>query len=286
MGWLEPAAAKSLSMCSADFAMVSQIQLGLPLTALHGALPCQRCSDPQPLTLEGLLQHTASHGGVLWNSHLHAPIVSEIVAASLAHGVRAVHGESGSARSGHPHSADVRLLHWSGPACHLRVEVKTGAEFGVSALSSFGPACGRFVGSLDALARAQHAPSPVAAFSIDALGCPSPSALAFLGELEARSPFALPRFASLGWTVPTHAAAWQRRFRMIALTGLCTAIRSLFGGPGSALSPEPDCTTDALAMHRHFLRPDLYPLAVSDPIDLCGCGPHVGGGGVPCGGTT
>ena len=71
--------------------------------------------------------------GVLWNSNLHAPMVSEIVAAAIAHGVRAVHGEGGSARAGHPHSADARLLNWCGPACHLRVEVKTGAEFGVSA---------------------------------------------------------------------------------------------------------------------------------------------------------
>ena len=90
--WLEPAPARSLSMNPADFVMISQIQLGLPLTALSGGLPCQRCFVAQPPTLEGLLQHTASHGGVLWNSHLHAPIVSEIVAASIAHGVRAVHG--------------------------------------------------------------------------------------------------------------------------------------------------------------------------------------------------
>ena len=185
--WLEPAPARSLSMNPADFVMVSQIQLGLPLTALTGGLPCQRCFVAQPPTLEGLLQHTASHGGVLWNSNLHAPMVSEIVAAAIAHGVRAVSGEGGSARAGHPHSADARLLNWFGPACHLRVEVKTGAEFGVTALDSSGPACGRFVSSLDALARAQHAPSPVAAFSISALGCLSQSALSLLSELEARS---------------------------------------------------------------------------------------------------
>ena len=258
--WLEPAPARSLSMNPADFVMVSQIQLGLPLTALTGGLPCQRCFVAQPPTLEGLLQHTASHGGVLWNSNLHAPMVSEIVAAAIAHGVRAVSGEGGSARAGHPHSADARLLNWFGPACHLRVEVKTGAEFGVTALDSSGPACGRFVSSLDALARAQHAPSSVAAFSISALGCLSQSALSLLSELEARSPLALPRSASLGWTVPSHSVAWQRRFRMVALCGLCTSIRSLFGGPDSALSPEPDCSPDALAMHRHSLRPDLYPL--------------------------
>ena len=59
-----------------------------------------------------------------------------------------------------------------------------------------------------------------------ALGCLSPSALALLSELEARSPLALPRSASLGWTVPSHSVAWQRRFRMVALCGLCTSIRS------------------------------------------------------------
>lgn len=269
MVWLEPAPARSLSMNPADFVMVSQIQLGLPLTALTGGLPCQRCFVAQPPTLEGLLQHTASHGGVLWNSNLHAPMVSEIVAAAIAHGVRAVSGEGGSARAGHPHSADARLLNWFGPAHHLRVEVKTGAEFGVTALDSSGPACGRFVSSLDALARAQHAPSSVVAFSISALGCLSQSALSLLSELEARSPLALPRSASLGWTVPSHSVAWQRRFRMVALCGLCTSIRSLFGGPDSALSHEPDCSPDALAMHRHSLRPDLYPPLVEPDSDYC-----------------
>ena len=67
-------------MNPADFVVISQIQLGLPVTELFGVLPCQRCFVAQPPTLEGLLQHTASHhdGGVLWNSHLHAPIVTDI----------------------------------------------------------------------------------------------------------------------------------------------------------------------------------------------------------------
>ena len=64
--------------------------------------------------------------------------------------------------------------------------------------------------------------------------------------------------------MPSDSVAWQRRFRMAALSGLCTAVRSLFGGPDSALSPEPDCTPDALAMHRHSLRPDLFPLVEPD----------------------
>ena len=225
--------------------MISQIKLSLPLTALSGGLPCQRCFVARPPTFEGLLQHTASHGGVLWNSHLHSPMVFEVIAASIAHGVRAVHGEGGSARAGHSHSADARLLNSFGHAFHLRVAVKTGSEFGVSALGSAGPACGRFISSLDALARAQHAPRSVAAFSISALGCLSSSALAFLSKLEARSPLALPCSASLGWIVPSHSVAWQRRLRMVALSGLCTAVGSLFGGPDSALSLEPDCTPDA-----------------------------------------
>ena len=65
MVWLESAPARSLSMNAADFVMNSQIQLGLPLTALSGGLPCQRCFVAQSPTLEGLSQHTASHGGVL-----------------------------------------------------------------------------------------------------------------------------------------------------------------------------------------------------------------------------
>jgi hypothetical protein len=111
--WREPALARSLIMNPADFVMISQIRLGLPLTALSCGLPCQRCFVAQQPTLQGLLHTlTASHGGVLWNSHLHAPIVSEIVVASIAHGVRAVHGEGGSARAGHPHSADAEPV-WS-----------------------------------------------------------------------------------------------------------------------------------------------------------------------------
>jgi hypothetical protein len=51
---------------------------------------------------------------------------------------------------------------------------------------------------------------------------------------------------------------------MVALSGLCTVVRSLFGGPDFALSPEPDCTPDALAMHRHSLRPVLFPLVEPD----------------------
>ena len=98
-----------------------------------------------------------------------------------------------------------------------------------------------------------------------------------LSELEARSPLlALPRSASIGWNVPCHYVAWQRRFRMVALCGLCTSIRSLFGGPDSALSPEPDCSPDALAMHRHSLRPDLYPLVEPDSDYCANCF------GVPC----
>ena len=65
MVWLEPAPARSLSMSPGDFVTISQIQLGLPLTALSGGLPCQRCFVVQAPTLEGLLQHTASHGCVL-----------------------------------------------------------------------------------------------------------------------------------------------------------------------------------------------------------------------------
>ena len=268
MGWLEPCSARSLSLNPCDFVMFSQIQLGLPVTALSGALPCQRCCAGQPDTLQGLLQHTASHGGVLWNSHLHALVVTELVIAALAHGVRGVVGERGFERSGHPHSADARFQHWFGPNSPLRVEVKTGAEFGASALSGSGPVAGRFVRSLDALARTQHAPSNVAPFSVTAFGCLSPSALWLLKELESRSPDALPRGVSLGWTVPTHQAAWRRRFRMIALSGLCTSIRALFGGPDSVTAREPDCSPEALAMHRTSLRPDLYPAPVPDS---CGC---------------
>ena len=36
-------------------------------------------------------------------------------------------------------------------------------------------------------------------------------------------------------------------------------------------------------MHRHLIRPDFYPLIVSNS-DFCGCDPHVEGG-VPGGGT-
>ena len=150
----------------------------------------------------------------------------------------------------------------------MRVEVKTGAEFGASALSGSGPVAGRFVRSLDALARTQHAPSNVAPFSVTAFGCLSPPALWLLKELESRSPDALPCGVSLGWTVPTHQAAWRRRFRMIALSGLCTSIRALSGGPDSITAREPDCSPEALAMHRTSRRPDLYPAPVPDS---CGC---------------
>ena len=72
---------------------------------------------------------------------------------------------------------------------------------------------------------------------------------------------------------------------MVALSGLCIAVCSLFGGPDSALSPEPDCTPDALAMHRHSLKPDLFPLV--EPYSeylFYDCDSGLGGGGV-AGGT-
>ena len=44
----------------------------------------------------------------------------------------------------------------------------------------------------------------------------------------------------------------------------------------------PDCSPDALAIHRHSLRPDLYPLV--EPDSDCGFDLGGGGGVVPASG--
>ena len=142
-----------------------------------------------------------------------------------AHGFVAVLGTEH--RDQVSHTADVVVSDYHGPGRDLRLEVRTGCEFGATNLSQYGPA-GFWTGK-EAEARDDHSPHPVLPFVVSAAGGLGPSAAAAIRELGRRCPHTVMPSAGFSWTVPGHGKYWHRYIRGMALAGWARALRASFG---------------------------------------------------------
>ena len=221
--WVEPAPQEEgsvvVGLTPADFGVAAQLVFGVPHSGLPFQAACRVCGA-QPAGA----YCAASHPHVL-GQHLHSSVVRAVGRMFQAHGYAVRLG--GETQGSVPHSADVTVLHYRGPGRHLRIEVKTGAEFGSSNLQVHG-ASGYCV-ARERQAHRQHAPLPVRPVVVTAAGGMGPSGAALIRELGRRHAATAFPGSGFSWTVPSHGKYWHRYLRSQALAGWAAALRMTLG---------------------------------------------------------
>ena len=174
-----------------------------------------------PGALDPVVEHAASHGGRL-NARIHLPAVAQVIRMVRQHGYAAVPGDIDGV--GHEHSADVTVVDWFARGVHLRIDVKSGVEFGQTNqhTADWSKAC-------EARTRRQHGRSPVLPFVVGVAGGLGRAAARFIKQLGKCPGATLPAGDELTWTVPSHSKYWHRVFRSLAWHGFWACVADVLG---------------------------------------------------------
>jgi hypothetical protein len=185
-----------------------------------------------------LLIHAGSHSELL-NSHIHKPVVTELVRFFKLHGFAACYGDYGGE---HRHSADLTVLHYYDMGQHMRIDVKTCVDFNVS---NGHRGFDEHLRLMESRCTYEHRGSAVVCFAITASGGLGPKAISLLAELSNRGlgNSGVLEEMELSWLVPSHGKYWHRRFRGIAMEGWANIVRACSGarfhGEVFALADDP-----------------------------------------------
>jgi hypothetical protein len=239
MTWVEATPYRHLRLQRRDFIVAKQLSAGLPFQGMPACFECAICHVQLDGTRNAFLQHAASHGERT-NHHCHAPVARQVHAMAIAQGHSAQLGKEGmSGDPAYPHSADVIIHHLYGPGQHCRVDVKTGAAWGVSALNQCGPRArreGSFTQRRETKTVLEHDPQRVIPF-VATMG----------GELGAKAETLITEICSLSggqigggvepcWSTPNASKYWHRRIRVFLMAGTAALLREVAGLQGSDTS--------------------------------------------------
>ena len=108
--------------------MLGMPTIGIPVVDACAVCSTNVASDAPRDDRTSLLIHAGSHSELL-NSHIHKPVVTELVRFFKLHGFSACYGDYGGE---HRHSADLTVLHYYDTGKHMRIDVKTCVDFNVS----------------------------------------------------------------------------------------------------------------------------------------------------------
>ena len=122
---------------------------------------------------------------------------------------------------------------------HLRIDVKTGVEFGASNRSR-----SLWAESRERDAVRQHGSSPVLPFVLGVAGSVGPRTASLLRSLGRRPLAPLRGDDSLAWTVPSHSKYWFRVFRKIMLEGWYHVLHEVAGMSPPQLAERPTPSMD------------------------------------------
>ena len=241
--WVEPYPCAQASLPKDAYLVAMQQSLGLPLANLPRAptgsglgslCAVDSCHHPvidysSPDPLDHVHTHAASHGELL-GSHVHKPITRLLVRMFSIHGHTAVLGDVGSGPF--PHSADVTVLHWFGVGDHLRLDVKSVAEFGATNRS-----VPELLAARETKTRREHSPCSVTPFVVGVAGSLGLSALGVVARLVGSSGARRLDGCEPLWTVPSVSKFWHRVIRVQALSGWYSVLQAVVGSPGPSASP-------------------------------------------------
>ena len=171
--------ANGLTVSSYTFvvqAMLGVATIGIPVVAACAVCSRNVISDAPRSDHNSLLIHAGSHSEML-NSHIHKPVVSELMRFFKLHGYATCQGDYGG---DHRHSADLTVLHYYDVGKHLRIDVKTCVDFN----RSNGPrGFDVHLGLMETRCTYEHRGSSVKCFAITASGGLGPQAIALLASL-------------------------------------------------------------------------------------------------------
>ena len=119
----------------------------------------------------------------------------------------------------YPHSADISVVNFLGPGDNLRIDVKTGAEYGACNLRANGVAARAWTNSRESSTTLQHAPVYVLPFVVSSAGQLGYRAESFIKEVHTLAGGQIGGDVTPTHTVPSCTKYWHRRLRVYALTG-------------------------------------------------------------------
>ena len=206
-----------------------------PLCAVDGCRRPEMC--PESVSESGvsaLEMHAASHSDLM-NRYLHKVVVPVVVEMFRLHGfsARSVVPDE-CTHPVPPHSCDVIVYNYYRSGSHLRIDVKTGVEFGASNRSR-----SLWAESRERDTVRQHGSTPVLPFVLGVAGSVGPRAASLLRSLGRRPLAPLRGDDSLTWTVPSHGKYWFRVFRKLMLEGWYNILHEVAGMAPPQLAERP-----------------------------------------------
>ena len=136
-------------------------------------------SDAPRSDQASLLIHAGSRSELL-NSHIHKPIVTELIRFFKLHGFAACMGDYGGE---HRHSADLTVMHYYDVGRHMRIDVKICVDFNVS---NGRRRIDEHLSLMESRCTYEHRGSAIVCFAITAFGGLGPAAIALLATLSNR----------------------------------------------------------------------------------------------------
>jgi hypothetical protein len=227
MSFLTPTEHDHLCASSPDHLVAKQLHLGLPFIGLSASTICQDCGAVMTGSRENLMQHAMSHSHLV-NAHLHQPLVQQVTAMCKSQGFSARAGREGRPDV-YAHSADVLCFNMGAPGQHVRIDVKSGSEFGMSALVANGPGRGRYTASREAACHLEHAPHRVVPFVLTSSGQIGVEAEQFIKEVHTLYGGKIAGGIEPTNTIPNCDAYWHKRFRTFVVTGFAQILRACTG---------------------------------------------------------
>jgi hypothetical protein len=144
----------------------------------------------------------------------------------------------------YPHSADLMVYNVGAPGAHIRVDVKSGAEYGKSAISTLGPKARAYTSKREADCHRSHSPIKVLPFVLTAMGQMGDEAVAFINLIHRLSGGRINGGLEPTPMIPNCEHYWHKRLRAYVMVGTAAMIRAVLGcSPGEFNYPR-DIPTD------------------------------------------
>ena len=224
------------------FLFASQCAMGLEPVGMPKVNHCQKaeppCKNPliNPTAVRGHAKsgvlHAASHFELL-NMYIHKPVVIALFNCFRLHGFNVTYGDLGrefyDGRK-HKHSADLTVEAWYGPNRHLRIDVKSACDYGITNRKQPG-GIEAHLKLMELRCREQHGNSEVLPFAITTSGGMGKDAIDLIKKLGERG-VGMVQVANemqLNWLVPSHGKYWHRRLRGLAIVGWYNTYRVCMG---------------------------------------------------------
>ena len=225
------------------FLFAGQCAMGLEPVGMPKVNLCQKtqptpCRNPtinptvpRDHAKSGVL-HAASHFE-LFNRYIHKPVVIALFNCFRLHGFNVTYGDLGSEFYNgrrHKHSADLSVEAWYGPNRHLRIDVKSACDYGITNRRRPG-GIEAHLKLMEVMCRAQHGTSEVLPFAITTSGGMGRDAINLIKKLGERGVgmVQVTNEMQLNWLVPSHGKYWHRRLRGLAIVGWYNTYRECMG---------------------------------------------------------